>query len=312
MMDNNNRQARKGLLPAPRGRVRHVVVFLLFLLVSAAAVAEQDSLYIAGGGSPALTDLVQNRVQARFGGSVQLRAYNQDTDPDALVLAVSADALAEVRANNADQPVISLFSTARETERIIANPGRFSAIYSDPPLRRQLALGQLIIPRARTVAILSSRERAGTFEALIQSAELIGLEARVFVVSSNDTLIQDLTRALAFGDFLLGTPDSRIFNRNTVKPLLLTSYRRNRLVIGPSRPFVRAGSVASTYTPAKDQVNEGLQLVEAWFGTGELPQPRYPDQFQVTVNQQVARSMNLPLPSEEALRESLRAGEDKQ
>jgi len=70
--------------------------------------------------------------------------------------------------------------------------------------------------------------------------------------------------------------------------------------------------VASTYTPAEDQVDEGLQLVEAWFETGELPEPRYPDEFQVIVNQQVARSMNLPLPSEESLRESLISREDEQ
>ena len=312
MMDNNNRQARKSLLPALTGRGWRLVVCLLFSMVTAASAAAPDRLFLAGGNNPALTDLIQSRVEARFGDRVELAPYNQETASDALVLTMNAGALAEVRANNADQPVVSLFTTKRETQRVISNPGRFSAIYSDPPLERQLELGQLIIPRARTVAILSSREQAGTFEALIQSAESIGLEARVFVVSTSDTLIRDLIRALTYGDFLLGTPDSRVFNRNTVKPLLLTSYRRNRLVIGPSRPFVRAGSVASTYTPAEDQVDEGLQLVEAWLETGEIPEPRYPDEFQVTVNQQVARSMNLPLPSEQSLRESLISREDDQ
>ncbi|WP_208297025.1 ABC transporter substrate-binding protein [Halospina denitrificans] len=311
-MDNNNIQARKGLLPTWRGLGRHLGVFLLLSLVSAGSGAEQDRLFFAGGDDPALTELIQSRVEARFGNRLDLAPYNQQTASDALVLTASADALAEVRANNPDQPVVSLFSTSGETKRIIDSAGRFSAIYSDPPLDRQLELGQLIIPRARTVAILSSREQADSFDQVIDSAERLGLEARVFVVSSPDTLIRDLTRALAYGDFVLGTPDSRIFNRNTVKPLLLTSYRRNRLVIGPTRPFVRAGSVASTYTPAEDQVDEGLQLVEAWFETGELPDPRYPDEFQVIINEQVARSMNLPLPGEESLRESLISREDEQ
>jgi len=312
MMENNNRQARKGLFPALRSWGLRLVVFLLLSMVTAAPAAEPDRIFLAGGDNPALTDLIQSRIEARFGNRLELAPYDQQTASDALVLTVNADALAEVRANNADQPVVSLFSTSSETERIIGNRGRFSAIYSDPPLGRQLELGQLIIPRARTVAILSSREQADSFDEVIRSAERIGLEARVFVVSSTDTMIRDLIRALAYGDFVLGTPDSGVFNSNTVKSLLLTSYRRNRLVIGPSRPFVRAGSVASTYTPAEDQVDEGLQLVEAWFETGELPEPRYPDEFQVIVNQQVARSMNLPLPSEESLRESLISREDEQ
>lgn len=311
-MQNKKRQARIGLFSAGWRRSWHLIVCVLFLLGPFDVVGEENRLYLAGAEGGELSQLVRTRIESRFGDRISVAPYNRETDSDALVLALDASAVAEVRANNNDQPVVSLFSTSNELERIIDDWGQFSAIYSEPPLDRQARLGRLIVPRSQTVAILSSSERAGSYESLIASIELMGLEARVFVVSSSDTLIRDLNRALAYGDFLLGTPDSRIFNRNTVKPLLLTSYRRNRLVIGPSRPFVRAGAVASTYTPARNQVDEGLQLVEDWFDTGELPEPRYPDHFEVIVNEQVARSMNLPLPSEDELREFLIAGEEEQ
>lgn len=311
-METRKKQARTGLFSSRWRWSRRLLVCALLLLATAGAFAREDTIYLAGADDRGLSRLVQTRIEARFGDQVRVARYSQETRGDALVLALDAGALAEVRANNRDQPLVSLFSTSNEIDSIISNQNQFSAIYSDPPLDRQARLGRLIIPRARTVAILSSGERAGSYEPLIASMDLMGLDARVFVVSSSDTLIRDLNRALAYGDFLLGTPDSRIFNRNTVKPLLLTSYRRNRLVIGPSRPFVQAGSVASTYTPARDQVDEGLQLVANWFDKGELPAARYPDHFEVTVNEQVASSMNLPLPSEEQLRESLVAGEDEQ
>lgn len=312
-MENEKWQAGTGLFSA-RGRwSRNLIAFTLLLVVAAGSIAREDTLYLAGGDDQRLTDLVSERVASQFGDRIRIASYDQDTDPGALVLALDSGALAEVRANNDEQPVVSLFSSSHEIDRVVDNrDDRFSAIYSDPPLDRQARLGRLVIPRARTAAILTSRDRAGDYEPLIASMQLMGLEARVFVVSSSDTLIRDLNRALAYGDFLLATPDSRVFNRNTVKPLLLTSYRRNRLVIGPSRPFVDAGSVASTYTPAREQVDEGLELVSRWYDSGELPAARYPEHFKVAVNEQVARSMNLPLPSEGELRESLISREDEQ
>lgn len=311
-MENKKWQAGTGLFSA-RGRwSRNLIAFTLLLIFAAGSVARAGTLYLAGGDDQRLADLVRERVESRFGERVRLAPYDQDTAPGALVLALDSGALAEVRANNDKQPVVSLFSSSNEIDRILDNRDRFSAIYSDPPLDRQARLGRLIIPRARTAAILASRERAGDYEPLIASMQLMGLEARVFVVSSSDTLIRDLNRALAYGDFLLATPDSRVFNRNTVKPLLLTSYRRNRLVIGPSRPFVDAGSVASTYTPAREQVDAALELVSRWYDSGKLPAARYPEYFEVAVNEQVARSMNLPLPSEGELRESLISREDEQ
>jgi hypothetical protein len=37
----------------------------------------------------------------------------------------------------------------------------------------------------------------------------------------------------------------------------------------------------------------------AFFETGKLPAPAYPDEYRVEVNQQVARSLNIPLPDRE-------------
>ena len=39
--------------------------------------------------------------------------------------------------------------------------------------------------------------------------------------------------------------------------------------------------------------------LRAFFETGKLPAPAYPDEYRVEVNQQVARSLNIPLPGRE-------------
>jgi hypothetical protein len=41
------------------------------------------------------------------------------------------------------------------------------------------------------------------------------------------------------------------------------------------------------------------ELLQAYFETGILPEPAYPNEFRVELNEQVARSLNIPLPSRE-------------
>lgn len=253
---------------------------------------------------------VKRLLTRELGDATQVRAWSSDVDPNALVVTLDRATLSEIRANRPEQPVLSLFTDSRAIESIITDQNRFSALYSDPPLLRQARLGRLIIPRANTVAILASPEEAGRYSELRDQLSEIGLESRVFVIPSEDELIRHLARALSYGDFLLGTPDPRIFNRQTVKPLLLTSYRSNRLVVGPSRAFVNAGSVASTYTRVEEQIREAGSMIQHWLDHRELVSPRYPEDYSVAVNEQVARSMNLLVPPESELRRTLRRLED--
>ncbi|WP_236744311.1 hypothetical protein [Marinobacter similis] len=122
------------------------------------------------------------------------------------------------------------------------------------------------------------------------------MRARVFVVDNEDDLIPTLVRALGYGDFLLAAPDDAIYNPRTIKHILLTAYRRNKIVIGPSQAYVKAGSLASSYAPFAEMAALGANMIEQYFSAGELPAPSYPQIYRVEVNDQVARSMNIPLP----------------
>ena len=90
--------------------------------------------------------------------------------------------------------------------------------------------------------------------------------------------------------------------------MLLTAYRRNRIVIGPTQAYVKAGSLASSYAPFPEMVQLASQFLDKYFETGEFPPPSYPEQFRVEINRQVARSLNIPLPS----REDIAARVDRQ
>ncbi|MBC7183743.1 MAG: ABC transporter substrate-binding protein, partial [Marinobacter sp.] len=106
-------------------------------------------------------------------------------------------------------------------------------------------------------------------------------------------------RALDYGDFLLAAPDSAIYNPRTIKHILLTAYRRNKIVIGPTQAYVKAGALASSYAPFPEMARVASEFVATYFATGRLPPPAYPDEYKVEINKQVARSLNIPLPDRE-------------
>ncbi len=315
-MHNRIRRAGKGLIACLRGQRTGqsspgwgVLLATLLALVCPALALADTAVSVAPADHPRYEQVTRLLAQELSQG-VEIRAWTPAADPDELVVTLDRATLSEIRANRPEQPVLSLFTQSRAIDAIIEEPGHFSALYSDPPLLRQARLGQLIIPRANAVAILASPEQAGGYRELRSRLADIGLESRVFVIPSQDELIRHLARALSYGDFLLGTPDPKIFNRQTVKPLLLTSYRSNRLVIGPSRAFVNAGAVASTYTSAQDQIREASTIIQHWLNQKELVSPRYPEHYDVAVNEQVARSMDLLVPPEDELRQTLQREED--
>jgi hypothetical protein len=279
---------------------------LLLALFSAFAHAQESparNVYFAGSGNAPLD---QHLVQLLKG----------ELEPAISLIEVSDDQLATLDAG----PVITVgpaaFSRARQANRsahILAmlvdksfisgfaerSPGQITGVLYDVPLIRQALTGKAILPQATKIALLATADSVELYEPLIDELPTYGMSARIFLVENNDKLIPTLVRALGYGDFLLAAPDSAIYNPRTIKHILLTAYRRNQIVIGPTQAYVKAGSLASSYAPFPEMVEMADEFLATFFETGKFPAPSYPEDFRVEVNTQVARSLNIPLPSRE-------------
>lgn len=211
--------------------------------------------------------------------------------PAAFSRARQANRSAAILAMLVDRSFISAFADR--------SPGQISAVLYDVPLIRQALTGKAILPQANKIALLATADSVELYEPLIDELPAYGMSAKIFLVDSNDELIPTLVRALGYGDFLLAAPDSAIYNPRTIKHILLTAYRRNQIVIGPTQAYVKAGSLASSYAPFPEMVEMAGDFLSTFFETGAYPEPSYPEEFRVEVNAQVARSLNIPLPSRE-------------
>lgn len=290
-----------------------LLALLLVIMPSHKAVAAQsgsDSLvYLAGSDNSALNRRMHSLLEESLGSTTVIRrfSYGQTSqDSTTPVIALGPEAFARVRQENKKVPILGLLVDQSFIDGYAKRSGGLvSGILYDPPLIRQAIAGQVILPHATRVAMLARPETAERYESLVEKLPDYGLEGKVFIANSDDKLIPALIRALAYGDFLLAAPDSSVYNPRTIKHILLTAYRRNRIVIGPSQAYVKAGSLASTYTSLTGVAELAADYIDAFRSEGRFPPPEYPNEFSIELNRQVARSLNIPLPEQQEIINSI-------
>jgi hypothetical protein len=271
--------------------------------VANAQEAPARVVYFVGSGNAPLDQHLIALLKRQLGPATSLTEVSDDqlaTLENSPVITVGPAAFSRARQANRSAAILAMLVDRSFISAFAdRSPGRISAVLYDVPLIRQALTGKAILPQANKIALLATADSVELYEPLIDELPAYGMSAKIFLVDSNDELIPTLVRALGYGDFLLAAPDSAIYNPRTIKHILLTAYRRNQIVIGPTQAYVKAGSLASSYAPFPEMVEMAGNFLSTFFETGAYPAPSYPEEFRVEVNAQVARSLNIPLPSRE-------------
>ncbi len=185
---------------------------------------------------------------------------------------------------------------------------RISLLWSDPPLARQLQLINRILPQARRVGVLYGAESEFLLPELRQHAAALQLEIvpQRWDNTNDSRALQTLFRN---SDVLLGLDDPQLYNPKTAKNLLLSSYAQQLPLVGPNAGFVKAGSLASTYSDQSDWLAVLDRLLDHPPAT--WPRTLYPEHFKVVGNPQVARSLGIEQVDEASVAARLAEGEKR-
>lgn len=225
-----------------------------------------------------------------------------------MVIPVGVRALRAVVAAPPAAPVLAALVPRQAYERVVGGaPGkRFSAVFLDQPFARQFALLTIAFPERRRVGVLLGNESRLLLSLMQRPAEQHGLALVEATAESERAILLTLQTILAAADVLLAVPDPAVHNSGAIQNILLAAYRRGIPVVGFSPAYTRAGALLSLHSsPA--QLAEQVASVAAEVLAGHaLPPPRWPREFQVSVNRQVARSMAIELPEESILVQRLR------
>lgn len=227
---------------------------------------------------------------------------------------LAADLLSRDVVGGTAAPVLCALLPRSSFERIVRqrNPKltqRFSAIYLDQPLRRQLALMRLVWPQAQRLGVLWGTESMARAPALRAMAQPMGwslVEAQADAVGG---LFPAIKQVVNDSDVMLALPDAQVYNSSSIRNILMAAMRQQVPVVAFSPAYVRAGAVLALYqTPAQAGLQAATVLHDVLHNKAWPATPLESFDFEIDVNAYVANALNLKLDVP-ALRQALRRQE---
>jgi ABC-type uncharacterized transport system substrate-binding protein len=224
-----------------------------------------------------------------------------------LIIAVGFKAT-ELAASQSSIPVLAVMIPKTGYEEALAKNSpknsnrKISAIYLDQPWDRQIDFWRAVLPDRLRIGLLHSSDTHLDVALLRQVVAQRGGSLAAQAVHSSAELFTALESVLSNSDVLLAIPDSSIYSSSNIRNILLTSYRHGAPLIGLSPAYVNAGALCAIFSTPEQLAVQASATVISFARTGQLPGPQYPDTYTIAVNQQVARSLGVKLPSQEAIR----------
>lgn len=293
--------------------LRSALILLIFSLLTLTARAGEIAVVLTDNSAP--YQEFASSLQQRLKGSSWQISYT-DTEPRAperqpvaLIVTAGSEALRKTLAGAPRVPILATLLTehAYQSQIGASRPPAISAIYLDQPAQRQARLLRLLFPELQRVGLLlseQSRQQADNLRAALAGQRLQPVSE---FANGEEYILPTLEALLQRSEVLLALPDPLLYSRNTIKAILITSYRHRRPVIAFSPAMVKAGALAALHSTPQ-QI--GRQAADMLITNGaRLPAPSGPSKFSIDINRSVADAFGLRLPEESDLFQKLLASE---
>lgn len=216
-----------------------------------------------------------------------------DTDHRGEILLIISDKLLPLLENETYSAKFALYVNSINYQK--DNYNKSAAIYSDQPLHRQLSLLTKIISHKITVGIpYESDDYKKQIESEINNFK----EIDFLIVKTEANKLRSINKIIQKSDVILATSESSIYNSQNIRSILLSSYRHQKPIIGPTEGFVKAGSLASAVTDSDQYITEIISMIKNYSESGLIPESRHPNSFSVKFNLNVAESLGIKIPEE--------------
>lgn len=219
-------------------------------------------------------------------------------EKNTIYVAIGPNALRNTLESNSEGIVISAFTSSQAYHAIVDGTGdqrspmnTVTAVFADPAPVDQLRLINAIYKHPVAVGTILSEKTNYLRGTLQQAARKQGLTLQVENLIDMD--INKALNQLNATQVLLAVPDNNVYNSNTIRNILLTTYHHNQAVIGFSHSMVNAGALAAVYSDMEDIVSHVEEVIHDVRDSGVVPEPQYPKYFSVGINKGVARSLDL-------------------
>ena len=229
----------------------------------------------------------------------------QQIESSTLIVGLGSETTYELLKKDISTPILSLLIPKQSYDTMLKNKNgenQWSVLFIDQPISRQLLLIKHLLGPDKTIGTLLGPYSISEKQDLTRLAGSHGQQLQIQEIQITDQLISSLKTLSHNSDVVLALPDPVAFNKQTIRGILLLTYRENIPLIGFSRSYVKAGAIASLFSELDQISNQAYEMIEQFLVSGKFEeQIYYPEYFSIAINRKVARTLNISLQDEDTL-----------
>jgi putative ABC transport system substrate-binding protein len=221
-----------------------------------------------------------------------------------VVVTLGTDSASAVTSQAPNQLIMNAYITLEQAEQFQHLKQNHIAVLLNQPLERYLVFSQRLL-NLKTLGTIN-RSNPVLISRQIKTSRKLNLKLDPYQLDeSNKRLLATVRQLIKKNEALLMLPDQTIYNRDTLKGILLTAYRSRTPVISYSPGHVKSGALAAIYSSPAN-IGQHLANLINQHHRGKLNTNNkliYAEYYSIATNQRVAHSLGLDLPSDEKLRQ---------
>ncbi|NWG39035.1 MAG: hypothetical protein HXY27_03595 [Hydrogenophilaceae bacterium] len=224
-----------------------------------------------------------------------------------IIVTIGVKASSNVAQRRGRTPILAVMVPRSWHEEVgkslLSEGGRMNGtIFIDQPLSRQFHLIKSALPSVTKVGVVLGKETVGRLAELDRQAKAHRVNLVSASLDSNSRLVETIERVLDEAEvLLLAFPDAEVLSRTTAQSVFMTSYRFRDPVVGYSQSLSRAGALLAVYSTPAQIGRQTSEVLSSYLDRDKMSAVHWPQYFSVSVNEHVARSLDIMVPSEQVL-----------
>lgn len=250
-----------------------------------------------------LISLLEKHSQFKVINTDKLNSSREILQKSSIVITLGAGAANTVASHFPDQLILNAYVTLEQIEQFQHKDQKQIAVLLNQPLERYLAFSQALLKLKNIGTIIrSSPELKNRQKKLLNKLDL--KFERYLLADTNKNLLTTLRQLVNKNDALLMLPEQSIYNRDTLKGILLTAYRSRTPVISYSPGHVKSGALAAIFSSPTDIGRHLANLINQHYrgGLNSRTKTYYAQYYSIATNPNVAHSLGLELPDKVEMR----------
>lgn len=248
------------------------------------------------------------RYTPEHGTDEKPKLHNQQ-----LIIAIGSKTTQLLLESQLQNPLLSVLMPRHLVDSLQAlypEKKNWSNLLIDQPMERHFHLITSILGKHQQTGILLGPYTDTMETSLKQAASKTDHRIITQHISDTDQLTSSLKVLNNRSDVLLTLPDPVVFNRNTIRGILLSSYRNRLPIIGFSQAYVKAGAIAAVYSQPGQISKQTVKIVNNFLQNNIFQKKNYyPEEFSVALNNKVAHSLGIRLETSSVIIDKIKKAE---